>query len=281
MAIGPFNIDVTARASDYKGLDKDQLLVHSMFPTLQGEGPFAGERALFIRLAGCNFGGKGVAGPGCPFCDTRFSLSEGGALSFRQISDYIRNNHPGHRNTVYRGVSRLVVVTGGEPFLQPNITDFTSFLLQDNDEVMVQFETNGTCPWPGVFEDYQYRTYIVLSPKVPELLESTRTATYTKIPESMYEAADCLKILISGDPNSPYYEPPAFAFDFQASGRPVYLSPINEYMRAVEPGAVVWGQEEPVLRQTRCAINYARAARLCIEHGFTLSLQQHVFASIP
>ena len=33
---------------------EDGYLVHSMFHTLQGEGPFAGHPALFVRFAGCN-----------------------------------------------------------------------------------------------------------------------------------------------------------------------------------------------------------------------------------
>ena len=38
------------------------LEVHSIFKTIQGEGPFCGTPAVFIRLAGCNLQ--------CPWCDT-------------------------------------------------------------------------------------------------------------------------------------------------------------------------------------------------------------------
>ena len=41
--------------------------VHSIFPTIQGEGPFVGQPAIFIRLAGCNLQ--------CPACDTDYTLS--------------------------------------------------------------------------------------------------------------------------------------------------------------------------------------------------------------
>src|SRR6202012_6048960 len=41
--------------------------VHSIFKTIQGEGPYCGERALFIRLYGCNLR--------CPGCDTEYTAT--------------------------------------------------------------------------------------------------------------------------------------------------------------------------------------------------------------
>ena len=40
------------------------LKVHSIFETIQGEGPYSGYQAIFIRLSGCNLA--------CEFCDTEF-----------------------------------------------------------------------------------------------------------------------------------------------------------------------------------------------------------------
>lgn len=52
------NVDRTITAKDYKHLADNQLLVHGMFYTIQGEGSYAGVPAFFVRLAGCNFGAK-------------------------------------------------------------------------------------------------------------------------------------------------------------------------------------------------------------------------------
>ena len=42
--------------------------VQEIFLTIQGEGPYAGTPAIFIRLGGCNLA--------CNFCDTEFESFE-------------------------------------------------------------------------------------------------------------------------------------------------------------------------------------------------------------
>ena len=89
---------------------KDDLLdVHSLFFTIQGEGPFSGYRAIFVRLAGCNLQ--------CINCDT----------------DYTTNRFKVHSAIVVNEIRRmvaedikcsnsdmLVVITGGEPSGKPH-----------------------------------------------------------------------------------------------------------------------------------------------------------------
>jgi len=88
----------------------------------EGEGPFAGTPAIFVRLAGCNLQ--------CPGCDTdytsqRLKMSPIGALSLIET---------------FKGYS-LIVITGGEPFRQ-NLGPLVSELRHAN--YQVQIETNGT-----------------------------------------------------------------------------------------------------------------------------------------
>lgn len=102
--------------------DDGSLDVHSVFPTIQGEGPFAGVPAVFVRLAGCDLQ--------CPLCDTDYTTGRRQV----QVDDLfveIRN----HRN------KGLVVMTGGEPFRQGCgrlVRKLCSAGFQ------VQFESNGT-----------------------------------------------------------------------------------------------------------------------------------------
>src|SRR6185312_12181590 len=52
----------------FKNAEKNELLVASRFFTLQGEGPYRGHPAYFIRLAKCNLA--------CSFCDTYFDSGD-------------------------------------------------------------------------------------------------------------------------------------------------------------------------------------------------------------
>lgn len=61
--------------------DGKVLKVHSIFYTIQGEGPYSGRTAVFIRLSGCNLA--------CSFCDTEFDLYE--SLELEQILDKVQD----------------------------------------------------------------------------------------------------------------------------------------------------------------------------------------------
>lgn len=123
-----------------------KLQVREIFPSIQGEGPFSGEPAIFIRLAGCNLR--------CPFCDTDHkSIS----LYFSQpeLANYVL----GLIENKYQNIN-LVVITGGEPFLQ-NFVELVTCLLYRVD-LKIQIETNGSIdgPWDFPWNDVT----VVVSP---------------------------------------------------------------------------------------------------------------------
>lgn len=65
----------------FKDVDQNKLFVTSMFMTLQGEGPFRGEPAFFIRLAKCNLA--------CNFCfppNTKISMGDGSHKKIKDIT---------------------------------------------------------------------------------------------------------------------------------------------------------------------------------------------------
>jgi 7-carboxy-7-deazaguanine synthase len=120
------------------------LEVHSIFPTIQGEGPFVGHPSLFIRLAGCNLQ--------CPLCDTDYTSNR----DYLTVSEVLYQV-----NEAFDKIpGKLVVITGGEPFRQ-QIGPLVEALLHFDYEV--QIETNGTIYQPLPFEDEKLT--LVCSPK--------------------------------------------------------------------------------------------------------------------
>lgn len=117
------------------------LALHHLFATIQGEGPFVGVPAVFVRLAGCNLQ--------CPLCDTDYTSSET-LVSPTFILDEVR---------LLSSPSGLVVFSGGEPMRQ-NIAPTIRQLLADG--FKVQIETNGTLYVPGIPYD---QVTVVCSPK--------------------------------------------------------------------------------------------------------------------
>lgn len=97
--------------------------VGEIFKSIQGEGPYMGHPAIFIRMANCNLK--------CDFCDTDFTHKH--TLSLNEIIDEVM-----FLSVRYRG---LVVITGGEPLLQ-DLDELIAALYRE--DFKVQIETNGT-----------------------------------------------------------------------------------------------------------------------------------------
>jgi 7-carboxy-7-deazaguanine synthase len=181
------------------------LAVHSIFYTIQGEGPFTGHPAVFVRLAGCNLQ--------CPGCDTDYT-SIRNIMSIAEIFLEIEMRAwPGY---LKRG--RLIVITGGEPFRQ-NLTELTNLLLSR--DFKVQVETNGTLPPSiGLSEDVT----IVCSPKAgkinPKMLHRADCFKYVMAARSV--AADGLPILALDHTATPCVARPVGVL------KPIYLQPMDE-----------------------------------------------------
>jgi 7-carboxy-7-deazaguanine synthase len=116
------------------------LRVSELFgPTLQGEGPSAGQLASFIRLSGCNLS--------CQRCDTPYTWD------WRRY-DRRTEQHDMRPATVLAWAlsqpARLIVVTGGEPLLQARqLAGVVPLLVEAGRRV--EFETNGTiAPLPAL-----------------------------------------------------------------------------------------------------------------------------------
>lgn len=281
----------------FKEAPENSLMVTSMFFTLQGEGPYAGMPALFIRLAKCNLD--------CSFCDTFFD--DGDWLTFPQIEEKMEEavrsfwtskgkDVPDWAHTKetsgkkYPGV--VLVMTGGEPLLQDNISPFMAAQL--NNFKAVQVESNGI-PDTVVPEGVT----LVCSPKCIE--KNGKAIKYLAPSKTILDRADCLKFVVSADADSPYNTVPDWAFEWKRNNptKEVYCSPMNIYnsfpqrikLLRAEKGQITMSERstvdevisfwEPGLLNLKAnQANHEYVGQFCIENGFKLNLQQHLYTSL-
>ncbi|MFQ3307032.1 MAG: 7-carboxy-7-deazaguanine synthase [Candidatus Midichloriaceae bacterium] len=172
--------------------DGNYLKIHSIFDTIQGEGPYAGHPAVFIRVSGCNLA--------CKFCDTEFD-------SFDLLSvDEILQNIKGLNSK-----AKIIVITGGEPFRQ-NINKLCKLLILQS--FKVQIESNGT-----LYAEIPDEVEIVCSPKIVN-------GQYIKIKEDILKRCIAIKFLVSS-----HISDYGCISELGQSkyNIPVYIQPIDEY----------------------------------------------------
>lgn len=177
--------------------DGNKLFVQEMFRTFQGEGPYTGWPAVFVRLGGCNLA--------CNFCDTEFE-------SFDKIplADIIKKTNSLSGESSQNRTHNLVVITGGEPFRQPISKLCDKFLSLG---YRVQIETNGT-----IFRAIDKRVDIICSPK-------SSNGKYHQLREDLLERVTSFKFIISASDKN--Y---AKIGDVGQSkhNTPVYVQPMDE-----------------------------------------------------
>jgi 7-carboxy-7-deazaguanine synthase len=123
--------------------------LYEIYTSIQGETHYAGRPCTLVRFAACDLR--------CGYCDTAYAFGGGEEVSRAAIVD----------DVAQRGVP-LVLLTGGEPLLQPELPALAADLMARGFEVMV--ETGGhrdvaALP-PG--------TVIILDVKTPGSGESAR-----------------------------------------------------------------------------------------------------------
>lgn len=178
------------------------LWVQEVFYPLQGEGPFSGYPAVFVRLGGCNLR--------CFWCDTDFETSRWRPALPILVKDILERKPP------HCG---LAVLTGGEP-LRQNIAPLVERLIASG--LRVQIETNGTIwrPLPDRPE-----CVIVCSPKTPA------------IEPRLGARADCFKYVLTAKDAASEDGLPVMSTQIKSrqvrlyrppAGKPIYVTPCDE-----------------------------------------------------
>jgi 7-carboxy-7-deazaguanine synthase len=240
------------------------LQVHEIFPTIQGEGPWSGYPAIFVRLSGCNLR--------CFFCDTKWDDKNDKWMSVRDMCRQIgiAGDFQNHKD-----FEKRVVLTGGEPARQDcgALIDQLTRLGYD-----VQIETAGTY-WTEWLQDVT----VVISPKTKHVhnkfYERDPSFAHWKyvIRADDVDPKDGLpgKTTQLMDPDTPTSLLPDLGKELQIiqekygvparppKGAKVWLSPCNEY------------DEEKNLR------NRLMVGQLCMKHGYRAQVQLHMYLNLP
>ena len=247
----------------------DGCIVKKIWYTLQGEGPYAGCPAIFVRFSGCNLR--------CYFCDTDF---EGGEhYTLPDLATVLQEWALAYKCGFF-------VFTGGEPMLQDIIT--LAHQMQEawslhskpisapRPPLKIQVETAGTV-WPK--HELSDQVLATLIPKTLELVCSPKTPSIH--PEVVRWCRHYKYIIIRDE------------LDL-ADGLPIYATQpgLNSDRRLFRPcpytlrfaGSQVWVQpcdpppQEPhntSVYDARFRANVRAAVASALQHGYRLSFQVH------
>lgn len=215
--------------------------IQEVFYTLQGEGPYGGHPAVFVRLAGCNLL--------CQGCDTDYTskrkLQTVAEIIMAAAALFDAHLVPGPH------VERLIVLTGGEPFRQ-NISPLAHAMVDLG--WTVQVETNGTLHLPT----FPYGScYIVCSPKTPILCPALPIHYYKYVMQDGHvDSNDGLPTSVLGMPTAPA-RPPLHQKSV------VYLQPMDEK------------------DEVKNLINRQTCVESCLKFGYRLNLQLQKLVQLP
>ena len=237
----------------------ERLAISEVFgPTIQGEGRSAGQRAMFVRLAGCNLT--------CVWCDTPYTwdwerfdkAEEVRVLDQYQVRSWVAEQMGA---TNRRQALPLIVISGGEPLLQRRaLNALVSELARYYDigprahGLEIEIETNGT---------------------VKRLLDDTRlhvNIAYNVSPKLAHSGVDAEKRAVD---LKFWSDTPGAIFKYVCQ-TPEDVETVETLIRraSVDP-ARVWimpeGVESQVLNERAPALVEA-----AVEHGFNFTGREHI-----
>jgi 7-carboxy-7-deazaguanine synthase len=223
--------------------NKLMLRVAEIFRSLQGEGLYTGTTSLFLRTTGCNLR--------CWFCDTPYTSwePEGEQRPWTEIRDELLADDCPH-----------IVITGGEPLLQPDLVPLTHALRAAGR--IITIETAGTVYRPVAAD------LMSISPKLgnsqPPASRSARWAE--RHARQRYNPAVLDQLVAE------YPVQLKFVID-----QPADLVELDEFLQALPnlPREAVWLMPQA---RTQAEIN-AKADWLqvaAVEHGFRYSSRLHI-----
>jgi 7-carboxy-7-deazaguanine synthase len=148
----------------------DSLVIHEIYRSIQGETSFAGRPCTLVRLSGCNLR--------CRWCDTTQAFNGGTRMPRAEVL-----------RRALELATPLVLVTGGEPLLQPAAIPLLAELCDAGRTVLL--ETSGERDISAV----DPRVHRIVDMKAPGSGESARNR-YENL--ALLTARDQLKFVLAG-----------------------------------------------------------------------------------
>lgn len=228
------------------------MLISEIYVSRQGEGLLTGTSSVFLRTSGCNLR--------CWFCDTPYT-SWNAKGSQQEIVSIIKNvSKQAEENNVEH-----VVVTGGEPMLQKQITALTSGLKQKG--LHITIETAGTV-WHPVECDL-----MSISPKLSNSTPSVeRAGEWVQRHEKTRDSISTVRRLVTN-------------YDYQLKfvvDTPDDFPEIEDYLANLEQGLTQQLKPQQILmmpqgtEQTELVAREIWLKPYCEQQGYTLSARKHI-----
>jgi 7-carboxy-7-deazaguanine synthase len=128
----------------------DNLTIHEIYLSVQGESTFAGLPCVFVRLTACNLR--------CSYCDTAYAFTGGQEMTPQAVRERVHALAEPYRGLVHTGHRMpLIEFTGGEPLLQKAAPAVMKALCDEGFTVLV--ETSGN------------RDISILDPRVRRIMD--------------------------------------------------------------------------------------------------------------
>lgn len=214
--------------------------IAEIFESIQGEGRFAGTPSVFVRTTGCNLR--------CWFCDSRYTSwePEGEQRTWQSVLEQVCET-----------VCEHVVITGGEPLLQPDVVPLTHALRDAGKFVTI--ETAATVYRPV------HADLMSISPK---LANSTPIlGIWAERHERLRDQRDVVGRMLSG-----YSHQLKFVID-----RPEDLIEVETYLKRhpAVPGEHIWLLPQAITaEQLESQTSWLRAEAL--QRGYRVSPRLHI-----
>jgi 7-carboxy-7-deazaguanine synthase len=218
-------------------MNKDQAHLYEVFSSVQGEGPYVGERHLLLRFAGCNLN--------CQYCDSVEARTVSAECRVEQTpggGDFQKLKNPLSANQLLEIVERLcknknlhsaISITGGEPLLQ---IDFLLQFLPRLKEQVIYLESNGTLP-KHMDEIINYVNIVAMDFKLPS---ATGQSSYFKEHHQFIEAVASsgtelfVKMVVSSEVKTKEIDEACGVIAGASPGLPLIIQPVNPHKIKIE-----------------------------------------------